>query len=122
MIINVVPQRLLRAADELNKSAKTLLYTGYSIEQTIESLRHSDDESLLEIAAKLTKTMERLRVRIKVATVISTALERIAETYMRTEDRVVSYEDETGNTEYISYRYIRIDKVRRKASQTFERL
>ena len=54
MIIKVIPQRLMRAADELRRSERRLTYSGYSIEETINSLKRSEDESMLVIAANLT--------------------------------------------------------------------
>lgn len=120
MIINVIPQRLLRVEEELRQTERVLIYTGYSIEQIIESLKHSEDESMLLIASKLSKTLDRLMIRTKTTKLIITALDRIAAAYTRTEERVVSFEDEVNVTAYMRYKHMDISKVRTRAAQTFD--
>ena len=121
MIINVIPQRLIRAADELNRSGKVLTFTAYTIEETIAGLRRSDDESMQVIAAKLTKTVENLERKIRVIRMISQALYKLAELYSRTEDNIRSYED----IQWIQviYRVGRISSVipRKMIDKTFEK-
>ena len=122
MILNVIPQRLSGAADELRRSERVLTYAGYSLEETIDSLKHSEDESMLVIAAKLSKTLDRLRIRIRVTRAMFTALDRIAAAYMRAEEKAVSYEDEINAAEYMRYRSRDISRIRKKAAKAFERL
>lgn len=122
MILNVIPQRLSGAADELRRSERVLSYAGYSIEETIDSLRHSEDESMLVIASKLSKTLERLRLRIRVIRAMYTALDRIAAAYMRAEEKAVSYEDEINAAEFMRYGSRDISRILKKAAGTFERL
>lgn len=121
MIINVIPQRLIRAADELDRSGKRLVFTAYTIEETIAGLRRSDDESMQVIAAKLTKTVENLKRKICVIRMISQALYKLAELYSRTEDNIRSYED----IQWIQviYRVGRISSVipRKMIDKTFEK-
>ncbi len=121
MIINVIPQRLIRAADELDRSGKRLVFTAYTIEETIAGLRRSDDESMQVIAAKLTKTVENLKRKIRVIRMISQALYKLAELYSRTEDNIRSYED----IQWIQviYRVGRISSVipRKMIDKTFEK-
>ena len=121
MIINVIPQRLIRAADELDRSGKRLVFTAYTIEETIAGLRRSDDESMQVIAAKLTKMVENLKRKIRVIRMISQALYKLAELYSRTEDNIRSYED----IQWIQviYRVGRISSVipRKMIDKTFEK-
>lgn len=123
MIINVTPQRLIRAADELDRSGKVLTYTAYTIEETIRSLKHSDDESMQVIAVKLSKTVDSLERKTRVTRTFSMALYRIAELYKRTEDNVQSFEDTNGKRmKFITYKPLRLRAgARRMGEKNFER-
>lgn len=122
MILNVIPQRLKAAADELRRSERMLTYAGYSIEETIDSLKRSGDESMLVTAAKLSKTLDLLKLRIKVTREIFTALDRIAAAYAKAEDNAVSFEDAVNSVKKMRYRSRDISRITKKAARMFERL
>lgn len=120
MIINVIPQRIMRTAEELKESKKALIYAGYSIEEVIDSLKRSEDQSLQIIAAKLNKSLNQLRVKIKIIDAVIIALDRVAAIYARTESNAVSYEDETNISAFMKYKTVDINKVRIKATNMFD--
>lgn len=120
MIINVIPQRIMRTAEELKESKKALIYAGYSIEEVIDSLRRSEDQSLQIVAAKLNKNLDQLRIKIKIIDAVIIALDRVAAIYARTESNAVSYEDETNISAFMKYKTVDINKVRIKATNMFD--
>ena len=122
MIINVIPQRLIRAADELSRSGKVLTYTAYTIYETASSLKRSDDESMQIIAAKLTRTAENLERRSRVIKASSVALYRVAEIYAKTEDNIQSFEDMQYFKTYVTYKAHKISLIQKAfREKTFDK-
>lgn len=121
MILKVIPQRIIRAADELRLTERRLTMAANSIEEVIGSLKYPGDESMLIITARLTKTLEELRKRIRITHLMMTALERIAAVYIRTEDNIRSYEED-NITMAASLKTTDIRGVRPMAERIFEKL
>lgn len=122
MIINVIPQRLIRVTAELRQAERNLIIAANSLEEVIESLKHLGDESMLITAAKLSKTHESLKRKIRAAHLMRTALERIAAVYMRTEDNIRSYEEENPSPAGRRMKAMDMSSIRPRADRTFERL
>ncbi|MBR0308477.1 MAG: hypothetical protein IJH92_06250 [Mogibacterium sp.] len=122
MIINVLPDRLIRTADELRRTERKLTLAAYDIEEVISGLSHSDDEAFRIAAEKLSKTLENLQRRIFITRLLATAASRIASVYMKTETDIEDYENEASLMYHMRYKAQDISDMRNRVSGIFKEL
>lgn len=122
MNISVIPARCIRAADELRQIERQLNIRHAEIEEVIASLRRTEDESMMHLAAKLSKTAEALRIKIVTTKMISVALSKISGIYARTEDGVADYENYDLIIAKAKYKATPIKRNSGRINKTFEKL
>lgn len=122
MNINAIPNRCIRIAGELSTTEQNLKYAGGSVEEVINGLRHSDDESLQIVAAKLSKTLETINIKIRAVRMMRIALEKIAALYDRTEAGISDHGETIAAKGPAGIYPQNIGPVKARAAGTFEQL
>lgn len=122
MNISVIPARCIRSSDELRQIERQLNIQEAEIETVIEGLKRSEDESMMLLSAKLSKTLEELHSRVRFTRMMHTAMTKIASVYAKTEDGVDDYENAGFLRQKARYVATTISRNKMRAEKTFDRL
>lgn len=122
MNISVIPARCIRSAEEIRQIERQLKIQASEIEMVVESLKRSEDESMILLSAKLSKTSEKLNSGIRFTRMIHTALTKITSLYAKTENGVDDYENVGIFRQNIRYGVTAISRNKKRAERTFGRL
>ena len=122
MNISVIPARCIRVADELKQIERQLNIQASEIEAVIASLKITEDEAMMTIAVKLSKTLEDLQTKIRVTKLEATALSKIATVYAKMENGVADYENVDMFRKIIRYKATTLNGNRTRIERTFEKL
>lgn len=122
MNIHAIPNRCIRIAGELSRTEQNLKYAAGSVEEVINSLRHSEDESMHVTAAKLSKTLETINIKIRAVRMMRIALEKIAALYDRTEAGISDHGEAITANRPVNIYPQNIGSVKERAAGTFEQL
>ena len=118
-MIDINPNRCIRASEEMSITRRTLLQAADSLTDASSVLRSSDDASMLEIARKLERYASDIQYESMVTDTISLMLEKIAESYMRAENESRDYIDQVKMTPVI-YGTVMFGAAAEKARDYFE--
>jgi hypothetical protein len=118
-MIDINPKRCIRAAEEMSITRRTLLQAADSLTDACSGLRSIGDDSMLEIARKVERYTSDIQYESRIADSMSLILEKIAETYIRTENDTCDYIDHV-RTEPVTYSPVTIRAVTDKAGKYFE--
>lgn len=122
MNINTAPDRCLRAAAEMRRSEQNLRYAAGSIEEVINSLKHSEEESMQIIANKLHGTLEATCSRNRTIRLMYMVLEKAAEMYSRTEAEISDFGETGPKMKPVKVRAQDLGPVKQRTDRIFEKL
>ena len=118
-MIDINPTRCIRSAEELSGTRRVLLQQADIIAGVCGNLRSSPDESMQTIAEKLERYMSDIERESRISDTLSLMLEKIAETYIRTEKDAVEYGDQIYIAP-VTYGTVFFGDVTVKAKEHFE--
>lgn len=118
-MIDINPKRCIRAAEEMSITRRTLLQAADSLTDACSGLRSIGDDSMLEIARILERYRSDIQDESRITDSMSLILEKITETYIRTENETRDYIDQV-QTEPVIYSPVTIRAVTDKAGKYFE--
>ena len=90
-MIDINPNRIIRSAEELSGTRRTLLTQADILMGVCSTLRSNSDESMNNIAERLERYVADIERESRISETISLMLEKVAEEYLRTERDAIDY-------------------------------
>lgn len=119
MTVNVDPGRCIRTSEEMMNTRRILLHAADTLTDVCGALRAMESDSMQTVSVKIERYVSDIQREGRVAETMSFMLEKIAESYIRTENETHDFIDQIYIAP-VTYGTVSIGAVTEKAKQYFE--